>query len=135
MPFSAVLGATPYFVLVCGKRHMGPSVVPLPTGTECPPIYGFSKKDAYDRFCLNSHLALTPYPLVRRHLRNQTSAPDDGLKLVVVDAAGPREPYLQAATVESVLEAHENRMSHVTVAYRLVFNQQAEAYRVEEVSV
>jgi hypothetical protein len=132
---SAVLGATPYYVLMDGNRRIGPHIVPLDVGIECSSIYGFSDKDPYDRYCLHSQVALTPYPLVKGYLRNQTSAPVDGLKLVVVDAAGPREPYLHAATMEAVLEAHENRMSHVTAAYRLVFDQQAEAYRVEEVSV
>ena len=135
MPMSAVLGATPYFVLMDGNRRIGPKIVPLDVGIECSPIYGFSNKDPYDRYCLNSQVALTPYPLVKGYLRKQASAPDAGLKLVVVDAAGPREPYLHAATMEAVLEAHENRMSHVTPAYRLVFDQQAEAYRVEDVSV
>ena len=135
MPTSAVLGATPYYVLMDGNRHVGPKIVPLDLGIECTSVYGFSNKDPYDRYCLNSDVTLTPYPLVKGYLRNQASAPDDGLKLVVIDAAGPREPYLHAATMEAVLEAHENRMSHVTAAYRLVFNQQTEAYRVEEVSV
>ena len=37
--------------------------------------------------------------------------------------------------MEAGLEAHESRISHVTAAYRLVFDPQAKAYRVEEVSV
>ena len=84
---------------------------------------------------MNSQLALTPYPLVKVYLRNQAGAPGDGLKLVVVDAAGPREPCLHAATMEAVLEAQENRTTHVTAAYRLMFDQEANAYRVEETSV
>ena len=54
------------------------------------------------------------------------------LKLVVIDAAGIDEPYLQAATMEAVLEAQQNNAIHVTARYRLVFDQQADAYRVEE---
>ena len=134
MPMIAVLGATPYYVLMDGKRRIGPIVVRLQTGAECSPIYGFSDKNLYDKFCMNSQLALTPYPLVKGYLRTRASALDDGLELVVFDAPGPRESYLHAATMEAVLEAHENRKSHVTGAYRLVFDQQAEAYRVEEVS-
>ena len=135
MPMSAVLGATPYYVLMDGSRRIGPKAVPLLSGIECSPIYGFSDKDPYDRFCMNSQLALTPYPLVKGYLRNQASAPDDVLKLLVIDAAGPRDACLHAATMEAVLEAQENRMTHVSAAYQLVFDQQAEAYRVEEVSV
>jgi hypothetical protein len=116
-----------------GNRRIGPNIVPLDEGLECFPIYGFSGKDPYDRFCMNGQLALTPYPLVKGYLRNQASAPDDGLKLVVLDAAGPREPCLHAATMQAVLEAQENRMNRVTIVYRLVFDREAEAYRVEDV--
>ena len=35
-------------------------------------------------------------------------------------------------SMESVLEAQENRTTHVTAVCRLVFDQQANAYRVEE---
>ena len=131
----AVLGATPNYVLMDGKRRIGPSVAQLPMGAECSPIYGFSDKDPYDTFCAKSQLRLRPYPLVKGYLRDQTNEPDDRLKLVVIDAAGPQEPCIYAATMEAVLEAQENRRTHVTTAYRLVFDQQAEAYRVEEMPV
>ena len=90
------------------NRRIGPEVVKFPVGTACEPIYGFSDKGPYDRFCSNSQLALTPYPLVKFYLREQARTPGDGLKLVVVDAAGPREPCLRAATMAAVLEAQEN---------------------------
>ena len=135
MSMIAAVAGTPHYVLLDAIRRIGPTVVPLRSGGECSPIYGFSDKGPYDKFCMNSELALTPYPLVKVYLRSQAGAPGDGLQLVVLDAAGPGDPFLHAATMEAVLEAHENRMSHVAVAYRLVFNQQAEAYRVEEVSV
>lgn len=101
----AALGATPNYVLMDGKRRIGPSVAQSPTGAECSPIYGFSDKDPYDTFSVNSQLSLRPYPLVKGYLRDLTNAPDDGLKLVVIDAAGPQEPCLYAATMEAVLEA------------------------------
>jgi hypothetical protein len=37
--------------------------------------------------------------------------------------------------MEAVLEAQENRTTHVTAAYRLMFDQEAKAYRVDEASV
>jgi hypothetical protein len=135
MPMSAVIADTPYYVLMDGNRRIGPKVVRLHAGMECSPIYGFSDKGPYDKFCMNSRQALTPYPLVKVYLRDQAGATGDGLKLVVIDATGPREPYLHGATMEAVLEAHENRMTHVAAAYRLVFDQEANAYRVEEASV
>ncbi len=125
---------TPYYVLMEGNRHIGPKVVQLHSGIECSPIYGFLNKGHYDKFLTSSQLALKPYPLVKLYLRDQIGAPEEGLKLVVVDAAGSREPNLHAVTMEAVLEAQENRTTHVTVAYRLMFEQEANAYRVEEVS-
>jgi hypothetical protein len=98
---------------------------------ECSVIYGFSDKVPYDKFCAKSQQALKPYPLVNVYLRNQIEAPDS-LKLVVIDAAGPSEPYLHAATIEAVLEAHESRAAHVIATYRLTFDEEANAYRVDE---
>lgn len=134
MPLSAMVSATPYYVLMDENRRIGPKVVQLNSRIECLPIYGFSDKGPYDKFCTNSQLALTPYPLVKIYLRSQASASGDGLKLVVIDAAGPREPYLRAATMEAVLEAQENRTTHVTAGYQLMLDQKANAYRVEEAS-
>jgi hypothetical protein len=116
------------------NRRIGPEVVQLLSEPRCLTIYGFSAKGPYDKFCMNSQLALTPYPLVKVYLRNQTDSQGDGLKLVVVDAAGPDDPCLNAATMEAVLEARLNRTPHVTAAHRLIFDQAASAYRVEEAS-
>jgi len=132
MSIIAVVADTPYYVLMNANLRIGPKLLQLEVGIECSPIYGFSDKGPYQKFCLNSQLALTPYPLVKGYLRNQVEAPGDGLKLVVVDAAGPREPYVYAATMEAVLEAQESRAAQVTTAYRLIFDREANAYRVEE---
>ena len=51
---------------------------------------------------------------------------------MVIDAVGPTEPCLHAATIEAVLEAQENCTAHVTAAYRLTFDEEANAYRVDE---
>ncbi len=135
MPMSAMLVDTPYYVLMDGIRRIGPQTLPLRAGIGCSPIYGFSDKGFYDEFCRNSPLALTPYPLVKVYLRDQTGAPGDDLKLVVVDAAGPREACLHAATMEAVLEAHENRTARVTATHCLMFEQTTDAYRVDEARV
>ena len=135
MPMSTVVAGTPYYVLMDVNRRIGPKVLHLHSGSECPPIYGFSNRGSYEKFCMNSQLALKPYPLVKRYLREQSVALGDGLKLVVVDASGPCEPCLNAATMEAVLEAQENRTTHMTTVYRLLFDQEANAYRVAEVSV
>ena len=132
MPLSTVAASTPNYVLIDGNLRIGPKVLPLDAGMGCSAIYGFSDKGPYDRFCANSQLALKPYPLVKGYLRNQMEAPGDSLKLVVIDAAGASEPNLHAATIEAVLEAQESRAAHVTAAYRLTFDEEANAYRVDE---
>lgn len=135
MPMSVVVAGTPHFVLMDGNRRIGPTLVSLSSGMEYSIIYGFSDRGPYRRFCKNSEPGLTPYPLVKVYLRSQVDGPDDRLRLVVVDAVGPRAPYLQAATMEAVLESLENRTTLVTVAYRLMLDQEANGYRVEEASV
>ncbi len=132
IPSSATVAHTPYYVLMESNRRLGPKVVQSPAGMACEPIYGFSDKGTYNRFCSNSQLALTPYPLVKVYLREQARTPGDGLKLVVVDAAGPREPCLRAATMAAVLAAQENHTTHLAAAYRLAFDPEADAYRLED---
>ena len=123
---------TPHYVLMDGSRRLGPQVIPLDLGANCSIIYGFSDKGPYDRFCGNSDMALTPYPLVKGYLRNQVGDSGGDLNLVVLDADGPRERCLHAATMEAVLEAQESLTIHVTAAHRLTFDKDAAAYRVNE---
>jgi hypothetical protein len=131
MPTIATFVDTPYYVLMDGKRRFGPELVPIPSGTACTAVYGFSNKECYDKFCANGQLALIPYPLTKFYLRNQPDQPGDALDLVVIDAIGPREPCLHAATMEAVLQGQEDRRPHVTGAYELTFDQKAAAYRVD----
>lgn len=124
---SAAVINVPYYVLLNNKQWIGPHVVQ----PECLPIYGFSDKELYDKFCLNSELELTPYPLVKGYLQEQLDAPGDAVNLVVVDAVGPEASFLRAATMQAVLAAHENKDVHMNAGYRLKFDQEANAYREE----
>lgn len=135
MLISAEVVGTPQYVLMNNKQRIGPTAVRLESGVDCMPIYGFSTKDAYDRFCTNTDQALTPYPLVTFYLREQVALPDEGLKLVVVDALGPGDANLHAATMQTVLDAQENRLPHVTSDYRMVFDPVGNVYRVDEDSI
>ncbi len=130
MPTVAVLADTPYYVLMNGKKRLGPEVVPFSSGTECVAIYGFSDKNHLDKFRANSRLPLLPYPLTRSYLRDQTDLPRDGLNLVVIDVAGPGESWLHAATMEAVLQGQQDRTAHVTAAYDLTFEPDVAAYRI-----
>ena len=122
--------STPYYVLMEGKRRVGPDVVPLPAGTRCAVVYGFSGKACYDKFLANSSAGLVPYPLTKFYLQNQADTASDGINLVVVDAAGPHEPCLQAGTMEAVLQGQEQRARHVTAAYQLTLDPGGTAYQV-----
>ncbi len=130
MPISTVAVSTPMYVLIDGKLRIGPKVVRSEAGTSCSPIYGFSGKESFDKFCSNSQRALKPYPLVNLYLQSQIDTPGDSLKLVVLDAAGPFEPCIHAATMEAVLEARVNRAAQVIAAYGLTFDEVANAYRI-----
>ena len=132
---NAAVVATPYYVLMAANHRIGPEFVQIDSGVECTLIYGFSDKGPYDKFWQNSPQTLTPYPLVKVYLRDQVEAAGEGLKLVVVDAAGPDEALVHAATMQAVLEAHESKTTHVAVTYRLTFDPGANAYELEEVSL
>lgn len=130
MPTTPTFVDTPYYVLMEEERRFGPKVIPLPSGTKCFVVYGFSGKACYDKFCANSQLALVPYPLTKAYLQTQADGPGGGLNLVVVDAAGPNEASLQAGTMEAVLQGQEDRTPHLTAAYHLTFVPESAAYRV-----
>jgi len=132
MLLSTVEVGKPCYALLEGENRTGPKIVSLTSGRVCSAIYGFSAKSFYDRFLEQSDQALTPYPLVKGYFRNQVDAAGDVLKLVVLDAAGPQETNLEAITIDSAWEAHENRASHVTADYQLEFDPQANAYKVVE---
>lgn len=126
---------TPRYVLLDDNRRLGPKVIPSDVGVGCSVIYGFSDKEPYDRFCGNSDLSLRPYPLVEGYLKNQVGVSGGDLKLIALDAGGPRELRLHAATMEAVLEAQENRAAGLNTGYRLIFDPNVDAYRVEEAAM
>jgi hypothetical protein len=123
---------TPSYVLLDGTRRLGPMLLPADSESESRAIYGFSDKPPYDLFCANTELALTPYPLVKGYLRNQIADSDHGIQLVVVDAAGPDDAELFAATMKSVLEAQEQKAERVPISFRLILDQASRGYRIEK---
>jgi hypothetical protein len=131
---TAQLVNTPYYVLLDGKHRLSPVLLPTDLRSEGVAIYGFSDKPPYDLFCANSELALTPYPLVKGYLKNQIAVAGDAIQLVVVDAAGPNDTQLNAATMKSVLEAQENKSERVTISFHLMLDRGSQAYRVEKAS-
>ena len=131
---NALLANTPCDVLLDGSQRLGPKLMAHPGGLEYEAIYGFSSKESYDLFSASSDLPLIPYPLVKGYLKNQIAESGDTVHLVVVDAAGPQESQLNAATMNSVLEAQEQKANQVTVSFRLRLDRKSQAYRVEKTS-
>ncbi len=131
---SALLVNTPCYVLLDGKQRLGPKLLARRGGLEYVAIYGFSDKQPYDLFCANCNLPLTPYPLVKGYLKNQIAEPGEAVHLVVVDAAGPQESELNAATINAVLEAQEQKASHVSISFQLMLDPGSQAYRVQKAS-
>ena len=129
---NALLVETPNYVLLDHTQRIGPELSAMDSGQKCIAIYGFSDKQPYDAFCENSELALAPYPLVKGYLQNRIDVAGDTILIVVIDAAGPDEPILDASTMQLVLEAHEKESLQVSVSYQLTKDEQSTAYRVEK---
>ena len=124
---------TPNYVLLNGKIRLAPTVLPLRSGRICSSLYGFSDKVPYDLFRASSELALTPFPLVKVYLRTLLETGSENLHLVIVDATGPTNTTIRAATMEAVLEAHIAQSSSVLAEYSLTLDIEANGYRVDEV--
>lgn len=133
-PTVELLRGTPRYVLMDKNGRIGPRVALLEEGIECSVIYGFSDKVTYDSYCLQGQQELAPYPLVKGYLSNQVDSSGSCLKLVVIDAVGPHEPYLYASTMKTVLEAIERKAVHVTADYLLKLDELIDVYKVEEAS-
>ena len=134
MSINKLLVNTPCDVLLDGEQRLGPKLLALPDGPKYEAIYGFSSKESYDLFCANSDQPFIPYPLVKGYLKNQIADSGDTVQLVVVDAPGPQETQLNAATMNSVLEAQEQKANHVTVSFRLMLDRESQAYRLKSAS-
>ena len=132
MSINVLLVNTPCDVLFDDKQRLGPKLLALPGEPEYEAIYGFSSKESYDLFIANSDLPLIPYPLVKGYLKNQIAESGDTVHLVVVDAAGPQETELIAATMNSVLEAVKQNANQVTLSLRLMLDRESQDYRVEK---
>lgn len=131
----AVSVDTPLYVLMEGHARIGPRMAIPGLEGSGKPFYGFSAPSAYERFRANSIQALTPYPLVKVYLRLRMDEPGGSAELVVIDAAGPRDETIHAATVEAVLAALETGTTRMTAECALEFDQKDDAYRIQSPTV
>ncbi len=123
---------TPRYVLLQQRQQLGPLLSALPSGPRRTVIFGFSDKTFYDAFTANSQLALTPYPLVKGFLQAQCDDTNDTDKLVVIDAAGPKEPQLNAVTMQSVLATLNSPATVLALSHRLCLDQVSQVYQIEK---
>ena len=114
------------------EQRLGPKLLAQPGGPQYEAIYGFSSKESYDLFCANSDQPFIPYPLVKGYLKNRIADSGDTVQLVVIDAPGPQETQVNAATMKSVLEAVEQKANQVTLSFRLTLDRESQAYCVEK---
>jgi len=131
MPIAPITTATPYYVLLQSKTTIGPNLLPAKNGKSFSAIYGFSDKIPYDAYRDHSTAKLKPYPLVKGDLKNQVEAVSEEIRLIVLDANGPHDSGLTAATVQAVLIAVENRQTQLIPTHLLHWEAEANAYRVE----
>ena len=129
MQLNTAIGATPHYALLGDDNlPLGPSCLAT-DGRTFRAVYGFTNREAYDRFRNDSQSPWRPYPLVRRHLERMLTQP--GLQLVVLDASGPNEPSLATGTAEAVLAAQVNGAQELTVGFYLSHSQGGNTYLVE----
>jgi hypothetical protein len=124
--------STPNYVLLSGKNRISPVVLSMRSGRACAALYGFSDKAPYDTFRASSETILTPFPLVKVYLQTLIDTAPENLHLVILDAAGPGDSKLRAATTESILDSHLNQSATVLAEYSLSFDHQANGYRIDE---
>jgi hypothetical protein len=125
---------TPNYVLLNEKIRISPTVMPLRSGRKCIALYGFSDKTPYDSFRDSSKLILTPFPLVKGYLQTLIDSDSDDLHLVILDACGPIETRVYAATMDAVLAAQKSQVGTVVVQYTLAFNEESNSYQVLELA-
>ena len=123
---------TPGYVLLNDKTRIAPTLQPLQSGRKCIGLYGFSDKNPYDLFRSSSNLSLTPFPLVKGYLQTLIESVADNLHLVILDACGPNETQVHAASMEAVLHAQKSRLSTVAVEYTLTFDEESNTYQIIE---
>lgn len=122
---------TPRYILKDGAHPTSPIVVGAASEGGPIAIYGFSGKPTYDIFWKAQAGALTPFPLVSLYLQHLIDSRADSLSLVALDATGPQQQILQAATFQAVLEAYRQNSESVPVTHQLIRDGDSPGYRVE----
>ncbi len=129
---------TPRYVLQSGNQAVFPTVNPDDPDNNCNCVYGFSDKPIYDKFVKSALQLLTPYPLVKRYLAKQIGEADSANAsgvcpgYVILDAIDPVQPVLEAATMATVLLAHQEKAGQVPVEVELIFDPDTASYHIKK---
>ncbi len=124
------VAATPRYVLRQGLLPLGPLVLPTVAQADVTVVFAFSSKPHFDAFLRQSEKKLTPYPLVKGFLQNQSDLDGKVLRLVVIDANSPHQTILHAATVQAVLNAFELNQTSVLTSHELIIDEKLGSYRI-----
>ena len=125
---------TPRYVLMHDRIPAGPSVMQT-SEVEVIAVFGFSSKPLYDAFLSHSPMALTPYPLVKGYLQRQVDLGTAVMQLVVLDANGPQQLNLPAATARAIVESLDLKRDEVEVSHELIFDDSSGCYQAHSLAV
>ena len=109
-------------------------MLPAADNSQPEAFYGFSGQSSYAAFIVESTVALTPYPLVRRFLQTQVNLDTDAVRLIVMDATGPKQSRFFAATMQSVLDTFDGRGDSVVATHELVLDIESGKYTTHEIT-
>ena len=125
---------TPKYVLKSGNQPIALTINSDDPTASCVCVYGFSDKLIFDAYKKNDKQPLIPYPLVKGYLANQIATAESAGKkgadtgLVILDATGPTQPTVFAATMAAVLNAQEENTKQVPIEFELIFNSETDCY-------
>lgn len=138
MTKKASFANTPYDVLKSGNQPIYPTIGFDDPDTSCSCVYGFSDKTIYDKFIKSADQLLTPYPLVKGYLakmlddQNSHESKHVCPGYVILDATDLEQPVIGAATIATVLLAHQEKSKQVPIEFELVFDQKIACYQVKK---
>lgn len=134
MTKTARFANTPSYVLKSGNQPIYPTIDFDDPDTSCSCVYGFSDKPIYDKFIKGADQLLTPYPLVKGFLTKMIDDQDSRESkrvcpgYVILDATDGGQPVLAAATIATVLLAHQEKSKQVPIEVELIFDPDTASY-------
>ena len=132
---SAQFSLTPRYLLRQGLVPISPSMVQTADGPQVEAFFGFSGQSTYAAFIVESPTGMTPYPLVKRFLQTRIDLAADTLRLMVMDATGPKQARIFAATMRAVSEAFDSKMDSVEATHELLRDDASGQYKAHAMIV